>query len=177
MNLLLTRLTAPVYRGHNPRWSFAPESGEGAKQYGGRFNPKGTAALYTSLRPETAWLEAQQGFVLKAQPLMLCGYDVDCEDILDPTKPNALENAGATNSVLACAWEDLVARGVEPPSWALARRLIDRGCAGIIVPSFAMGATERDSNVVFWDWAATPAHQVRVIDDDRRLPRDDQSWR
>jgi hypothetical protein len=31
--------------------------------------------------------------------------------------------------------------------------------------------------LVFWDWAPNPPHQVRVIDDDRRLPRDVSSWR
>jgi RES domain-containing protein len=37
------RLTGLVYRAHNPRWSFAPYSGEGAARYGGRFNPVGVA--------------------------------------------------------------------------------------------------------------------------------------
>ena len=27
-------------------------------------------------------------------------------------------------------------------------------------------------NVVFWDWAPDPPHQVRVVDDDERLPKD-----
>ncbi len=177
MTLPFTRLTAPVYRGHNPRWSFAPESGEGARQHGGRFYPKGVAALYTSLRPETAWLEAQQGFVFKAQPLTLCEYAVDCEGVLDLTDAGARDAARARLVDLACAGEDLAARGLDPPSWALARRLVEAGCAAIVVPSFAIGATERDINVVFWDWSTRPPHRVRVVDDESRLPRDDRSWR
>ena len=74
-----------VYRAHHPRWAYAPESGEGASRHGGRFNRPGTPALYTALRPETAWLEAQQGFAFKAQPMTMCAYDVDCADILDLT--------------------------------------------------------------------------------------------
>jgi RES domain-containing protein len=70
-----------LYRAHNPRWAFAPTSGRGAALYGGRFNPAGTPALYTSMRPETAWLEAQQGFPFKPQPLTLCAYEVDCDDV------------------------------------------------------------------------------------------------
>lgn len=45
----------------------------------------GVPALYTSLRLETAWLEAQQGLPFKAQPMTLCDYGVDCEDIADLT--------------------------------------------------------------------------------------------
>ena len=37
------------------------------------------------MRFETAWLEAQQGFPFKAQPMTLCGYSVDCEDLADLT--------------------------------------------------------------------------------------------
>lgn len=72
------RLTGLVYRAHNPRWAFGPDSGQGAAQTGGRFNRPGTPTLYTSLRFETAWLEAQQAFPFKAQPMTLCAYDVDC---------------------------------------------------------------------------------------------------
>src|SRR5208283_3004562 len=63
------RLQGLVYRAHNPRWAFSPTSGEGAARHGGRFNPVGVPALYMSRRMETAWLEAQQGFAFKAQPL------------------------------------------------------------------------------------------------------------
>jgi len=75
------RLTGFVYRTHNPKWAFAADPVQGA----GGFNLPGTPALYTSLRFETAWLEAQQAFPFKAQPMTLCAYDVDCEDILDLT--------------------------------------------------------------------------------------------
>lgn len=175
MTLPFETIAYPVYRGHHPRWSFAPESGEGARLHGGRFNPPGVAALYTSSRPETAWLEAQQGFPFKAQPLTLCEYVVECKDVLDLTNTRVLAEVGVRTRDLACAWEDLANRSLEPPTWALARRLIAAGCAAIIVPSFAAGATVRDVNVVFWDWSSTAPHRVQVVDDEGRLPRDDRS--
>ena len=82
------RLRGQVYRAHNPRWSFAPTSGDGAARHGGRFNPIGMPALYTSATLEGAWREAQQGFPFKAQPLLICVYEVDCEDV--PTSPMVL---------------------------------------------------------------------------------------
>jgi RES domain-containing protein len=45
------------------------------------------------------------------------------------------------------------------------------------VPSFAAGATGADVSVVFWDWSRDPPHQIRVIDDDQRLPKDASPWR
>ncbi len=133
-------------------------------------------ALYTALRMETAWLEAQQAFPFKAQPMTLCAYAVDCEDVADLTDPAVLAARAVDPRDLACAWEDLATRGQIPPSWALARRLSGDGIAAIIAPSFAAGATPADRNVVFWRWADTPPHQVTVIDDDDRLPKDDASW-
>jgi RES domain-containing protein len=170
------RLSGTVYRAHNPKWAFAPESGAGAARTGGRFNPVGMAALYTSRRFETAWLEAQQGMPFKAQPLTLCAYTVACDDVLDLTDP-AIRTANAiTPADLACPWKDLATRGVIPPSWHIALRMRAAGIAAIIVPSYASGATTADVNVVFWAWSATPPHQILVIDDDQRLPRDDRSW-
>lgn len=134
-------------------------------------------ALYAALRFETAWLEAQQAFPFKAQPMTLCAYEVDCEDIIDLTDPATLAAHGIFPDDLACAWKDLASRGIKPPSWAMTERLVGAGIAGVIVHSFAKGAVTADIKVVFWDWAADPPHQVRAIDDDRRLPRDARSWR
>lgn len=171
------KLTGFVYRAHNPRWAFAPDSGQGAASAGGRFNPVGMPALYTALRFETAWLEAQQAFPFKAQPMTLCAYEVDCEDILNLTDTATLAANGINPADLACPWKDLATRGIKPPSREITERLVAAGTAGAIVPSFAKGAAAADVSVVFWDWAPDPPHQVRVIDDDGRLPKDARSWR
>jgi len=171
------RFHGTVWRAHHPRWSFAPTSGEGAARFGGRFNRPGLPALYTSLRLETAWLEAQQGFPFKSQPMTVCAYEVDCDDVVDLTEATNCSALGVKPADLACAWEDFATRGKAPPSWVLADHLIAAGHAAIIVPSFASGATDNDANLVFWRWSGDPPHQVRVIDDDGRLPRNDLSWR
>ena len=143
---------------------------------GGRFNRIDVPALYTSLRFETAWLEVQQAFPFKAQPMTLCAYDVDCDDVLDLIDPAIRSAHGIGSADLACSWKDLSTRGEIPPSWALADHLIAGGCAGVIVPSFASGATTADVNAVFWSWGAGQPNQVRVIDDRARLPRTGASW-
>ena len=171
MILPLRRHTQTVYRAHHPMWAFSPESGEGARQFGGRFNRPGVPALYTSLSLETAWLEAQQGFAFKAQPMTICSYRVDCADVLDLREPEALNAAGTTATELACAWDDLAARRQPVPTWSLADRLVTQGCAAIIVPSFAARASKRDVNLVFWKWSRTEPHRVEVVDDLGRLPR------
>ena len=129
------------------------------------------------MRVETAWAEAQQAFPFKAQPMTICGYEVDCEDIADLTDAATLEAFGADRATLACPWEYLADTGETPPSWALADRLIAAGQAGILSPSFASGAGGADVNAIFWRWSAEPPHQVKVIDDRGRLPNDDASWR
>jgi len=143
------RLRTRVYRAHHPRWAFARHSGEGAARHGGRFNPKGMPALYTSQRVETAWLEAQQGFPFKPQPLTICAYEVDCEDIVDLTEPGELARLAIAPADLSAPWEDLASKGKLPPSWAMARRLVADGAASIVVPSLAPGAGGADVNVVF----------------------------
>ena len=170
------RLRGQVYRAHNPRWSFAPTSGDGAARHGGRFNPVGVPALYTSATLEGAWREAQQGLAFKAQPLLICVYDVDCEDVADLREDATRVALGVDPADLACAWESLASLGKTPPSWAIAQRLLAAGTAAAVVPSFAPGAPASDRNVVFWRWADVLPHQVRVTDDGRRLPKDASSW-
>jgi RES domain-containing protein len=166
-----------VYRAHNPRWAYAPTSGEGAARHGGRFNARGTPALYTALDPKTAWMEAQQGMPFKAQPLTLVAYRVDCERVVDLTDPSVRAALGLAEDTLACPWEDLASRGVTPPTWTLAKELIQAGHQGILVPSFAPGTEAAERNLVLWRWSDRPPCRVQVIDDFGRLPKDDTSWR
>jgi len=170
------RLQTRVYRAHNPRWAFAPTSGRGAALYGGRFNPVDMPALYTSMRSETAWLEAQQAFPFKPQPLTLCAYEVDCADVVDLTDAKVRSAFGTSADWLAAPWELELADGATPTTWRLARTLIAAGYAGAVVPSFAPGAAARDINVVFWYWQEARPYRVAVIDDEGRLPAEQRSW-
>ena len=55
--------------------------------------------------------------------------------------------------------------------------MIEVGLAGIIVPSFAEGANPDAKNLVLWRWSEDLPHRVSIIDLERRLPRNDASWR
>ncbi|WP_230390896.1 RES family NAD+ phosphorylase [Reinekea sp. G2M2-21] len=60
-----------------------------------------------------------------------------------------------------------------PPTWAIADKLINSGAHGIIVPSFASGATDDHKNLVLWVWGGDT---VRVEDTHGRLPKDQSSF-
>ncbi|PHJ55963.1 hypothetical protein VF03_38000 [Nostoc linckia z2] len=79
-------------------------------------------------------------------------YDVDCSDILDLTTEAGRTAAGTDLPTLGCAWMLERAEGRTPPTWTLAQRLIAAGSAGVVVPSFATGATDGMRNLVLWRW-------------------------
>ncbi len=171
------RFQGTCYRAHDPRWAFKPISGDGAAIRGARFNPKGTPALYLALDPVTAIKEASQGFAHKIEPCVLCSYDVDCDHIVDLRTAEHRAEQHVPFEDMACAWFTVLADGKEPPTWQIARRLLSDGCAGILVPSFAPGATEADHNLVLWTWSEGPPHQVAVFDPSGKLPKDQLSWK
>lgn len=170
------RFQGQVFRGHNPAWSYAPESGDGAARHGGRFNSFKMPALYTSIDFRTAWAEAQQAFPFKSQPLTLCAYEVDCRHVLDLTDPKILVDSGFSMDDLSCNWELLLDDRKVPPSWDLAKKLSDKGVSAIKVPSFAPGAPTDGINIIFWKWDKIKPYKVVVIDDNNRLPKNKVSW-
>jgi RES domain-containing protein len=170
------RFEGTCYRAHDPRWSFKPLSGDGAAIRGARFNPKGIPALYLALDVMTAIKEANQGFAHKIEPCVLCSYDVACDDIADLRTPEGRAEHHVRFEDLACPWFSLLSHGNEPPSWSIARRLYGEGKAGIVVASFAPGATAADHNLVLWQWSDRSPHRVQVFDPSGRLPKDQLSW-
>ena len=77
----IDRFAGLLYRALNPVYARDPLSGRGSQVYGGRFNPKGTAALYASLSPVTALREANQVGAL--QPTTLVAYEADVHPVFD----------------------------------------------------------------------------------------------
>ncbi|MGJ0505971.1 MAG: RES family NAD+ phosphorylase [Methylocystis sp.] len=171
------RVRGACYRAHDPRWSFAPLSGEGAAIRGARFNPKGVPALYLARAIVTAVKEISQGFARKIEPCVLCAYEVDCADVADLRTQAAREAAGVSFEDMACAWFFDLSEGREPASWRVARGLMEAGHSGVLVPSFAPGATAEDENLVLWRWSDRLPHKVSVHDPSGRLPKDQLSWR
>ncbi|WP_209428091.1 RES domain-containing protein [Pararhodobacter sp. SW119] len=162
------RYAGLLYRALNPVYAREPLSGEGARRYGGRFNPKGMAALYTSQTVITAIREANQIGTL--QPTTLVAYEADLGPIFDATDATALGAEGVTPEQLAADdWRlKMLAEG-KAPTQKLAERLKAAGYAGLQVRSFAKGATEQDLNLVLWDWGAELPARLRLVDDEGRL--------
>ncbi|WP_371349399.1 RES family NAD+ phosphorylase [Ancylobacter sp. IITR112] len=159
-----------LYRALNPIYAREPLSGRGAELYGGRFNPKGVPALYTSLSVMTALREANQ--VGNLQPTTLVAYEAEIDGIFDCRDDAALSAEGMDAAAIAdTTWRDQMKASGEAKTQALARRLIGAGYNGLLVRSFAAGSTAEDLNLVLWRWSnAAPARLV-LIDDENRLSR------
>ena len=170
------RLKGVAYRAHDPRWSFKPLSGDGAALYGGRYNRRGTPALYLALDAITAVREITQGLARKFDPCVLCSYDVDCTPLADLRTEAARSHHRVKLTDMRCAWFLDAAAGEEPASWRIADRLLAEGYAGVLTPSFAPGATASAHNLVLWTWGPELPVQVSVYDPSGRLPKDQLSW-
>ena len=159
----------PLYRALNPVHARMPLSGRGAELHGGRFNARGLPALYTSLDPATALREANQ--VGSLQPTILVSYRAALGPVFDTRDPAALDRHGMTPDALGDpGWRAAMLDRRPVPTQEFATRLIAGGFAGLLVRSFAKGATEAQLNMVLWRWT-DPPDALQVIDDEDRLGR------
>jgi RES domain-containing protein len=159
-----------LYRALNPIYAREPLSGRGAELYGGRFNPKGMPALYASLSVMIALREANQ--VGNLQPTTLVSYDAEIDGLFNCRDDLALGGEGVDAAALAdSTWRDQVKASGEAKTQAFARRLIERGYNGLLVRSFAPGATDDDLNIVLWKWSDKAPSRLILIDDEHRLSR------
>ncbi|TIP24466.1 MAG: RES domain-containing protein [Mesorhizobium sp.] len=155
-------------RAINPIYAREPLSGRGAALFGGRFNPKGTPALYTSLTVITALREANQ--IGNLQPTTLVSYDAEIAGVFDSRDEAALKQEGLDSTALADgAWRDQMQASGESRTQAFSRRLIAKGYPAMLVRSFAAGAVETDLNLILWKWGDDPPWRLALIDDEGRL--------
>ncbi|WP_370677679.1 RES family NAD+ phosphorylase [Pleomorphomonas sp. PLEO] len=162
------RFQGTLYRALNPVYAREPLSGRGAQLYGGRFNAKGTPALYLTLDVLSAIREANQ--VGSLQPTTLVAYEADIDDIFDSRDTAALAERGlAVGDLAATTWRDEMRGTGRSKTQGFAADLVDRGFSGLLVRSFARGSTETDLNLVLWRWVESGRYRLTVIDDEGRL--------
>jgi len=167
---VIDRYEGKLYRALNPIYAREPLSGRGAELYGGRFNPKGVPALYISLSVMTALREANQ--VGSLQPTTLVSCEAQIERIFDGRDEGLLAGEGMNADSLAdSGWRDQMKTEGEARTQTFARRLIAGGYHGLLVRSFAAGASADDLNLVLWRWGDHPPHRLTLIDDEGRLAR------
>ena len=158
-----------LYRALNPVFAREPLSGRGAAIYGGRFNRRGTEALCTALAPETAIREANQAGHL--QPTLLLAYEADIRPIFDTRDPDALAAWTMTPDEIGDpGWRLKMNAGERVTTQEFASKLFDSGYAGLLVRSFAPGATPANLNLVLWRWNTGDENRLSLIDDEGRLP-------
>lgn len=166
MPLTEGRYVGPLYRALNPVYAREPLSGRGAGLYGGRFNPKCCDALYTALDPATALREANQ--VGDLQPTTLVQYRADLGPVFDTRDLEALAAYAMTPDTLADqGWRSAMLDGRPVPTQDFARALIAKGFTGMLVRSYAPGASPKSLNLVLWKWE----DGLSVVDDENRLGR------
>jgi len=159
-----------LYRALNPIYAREPLSGRGAELYGGRFNPKGSRALYCSLTALTALREANQ--VGNRQPTTLVSYEAEIEGLFDGRDEVALRVEGIDAAALADpTWRDQMKLSGEARSQSFVRGILVKGYRALIVRSFAPGASRHDLNLMLWEWGAAAAARLTLIDDEGRLSR------
>lgn len=155
-----------------PKWAYQPLSGAGAARHGGRFNERGTEALYISEDYITAISEYEQE--LGIRPGTLCAYDVDVKRVVDLVDPQVQAICNVNAAILACAWKEIwLVQKQRPPTWELAARLIAEKCAGVRVPSVRH---QSGVNIVLWYWNDHTDRHISVLDPRTDLPIDQSSW-
>ena len=158
------RFQGVVYRALNPLWMRQPLSGEGARRHGGRFNAKGTAALYTALTPEGAISEANQ-IGRPFEPVTLVAYEADLGPVFDACDSDGMKAEGIDPASLSADdWRLTMRQRGLSDGQRLAARLIAAGWIGMIVPSLAKGVKPGARNLVLWHWQ----DGLRVIDTEGR---------
>ena len=164
------RFRGKLYRALNSIYAREPLSGRGAALHGGRFNPKGMPALYAALSAMTALREANQAGSL--QPTTLISYEADIENVFDSREEAELKALGVTYGTLADPrWRDQMRGNGKAVTQILAETLVAHGFQGMMVRSFAPGASADDLNLVLWAWGDAPPSRVVLVDDEGRLRR------
>ncbi|MEX2286844.1 MAG: RES family NAD+ phosphorylase [Planctomycetaceae bacterium] len=145
-------LELTAYRSTSPKYANEQDlvTGEGSRQYGGRWNPPGIAAIYSSLTPETAMAEAiaharYYGFPVQSiMPRTFVAISFKLQRVLDISDAKLRRKLGISKAKLVKTdWRAAKDAGQSPVTQAVGQAAFDAGIEALIVPS-AVVPTERN---------------------------------
>lgn len=143
-------------------------SGEGARRFGGRWNPPGLATLYGSTTDMTALEECKANDryygVQTKGPRLLVAIEVELNRVLDLTKPEVRRGLGLTLTELTAEdWRKLLDAGRESLTQALGRAVAAVGASGLLARS---AVVKRGVNGVVFPGASL-ADRLKVVEGDK----------
>ncbi len=172
--MIFTALTNQrAFRVMKPKYSYAPISGSGAGQYGGRANRPGLKALYLSLDINTALAEYAQ-----LSPLMppgtIVSYNVNAAKIVDFREGMGPQWDWMWQDFY-CDWREIYFnQKIEPPSWLAGDETLAAGAVGILFRSVLPGIT--GDNLVLYTEYIKGNDSIVALDPSGDLPRNLDSW-
>lgn len=126
-----------------------------------------STAPCTALDPGTALYEANQ--VISLHPTLIVSSSADLGSIFDTHNQTELGRRGMLSAKLADPdWRSHRVGGNRVATQHFADRLIKDGFAGLLVQSYAKGASKSDFNIVLWRGSG-PGCKLEVVDDANRL--------
>lgn len=104
------------------------------------------------------------------QPTTILCYDADIETVFDGRDPDGLKRFGMTPAALTDpTWRDQMKAAGKARTQIFAEALMADGFDGLLVRSFARGATDDDINLIVWTWSDSAPSRLTLIDDEGRL--------
>lgn len=162
-----------IYRSASPRYATSRDlvTGEGAKQFGGRWNPAGIAAVYGSLTPQTALEETlahawYYGLPINtSMPRTFVSIQVELTQVLDLTVGSNRQSLGISEKrMLECDWRAERAAGREPITQQVGRLAAMASLEAILVRS---SAENSGFNLVVFPDNLQKTSRISVVSPDR----------
>lgn len=166
------RYTGDLYRFVAPKWAGENDrlSGMGAKQYGGRWNPAGLAAVYGATTPMGAAAESfeqanRYGFRAdQTTPRVVFAFHVKLRSVLDLTDGNVRTRLKTSRKrMIRCRWKRSRTNHHEQLTQAIGRAVAAAGFEAMLVPS----ARDDVTNLVLFPDLLRTASEARTINADQ----------